>query len=170
MNCKQCDQPTSGKSKYCAAHKAEARARFNAMCEIERLERASRQDQYQQWIYAMSALAEAAYLATTPQAMVVYETAGLTDIPKKNGNSWYVSEGVCGFAWIVIKPATSSFAKWLIKNKIGYKNYYGGWVIPMSYLIPNMTQSMERAESAARCCAKFLRDQNINAYAESRMD
>jgi hypothetical protein len=77
---------------------------------------------------------------------------------------------VCGFAWVVIKPATSSFAKYLARNNIGYKAYEGGWVLPMSYLVVNMSQSLERAEAASLAVAKELRSNNIKCYATSRMD
>ncbi len=170
MNCTKCDQPTSGKSKYCTTHKAEARTNFKEMCAVSEATRTARQTQYQDWITALTIIAEAAYLNAQPAPMVVYETLGLSDAPKPAGASWYVSDGVCGFAWVTIHPATSSFARWLSKNNIGYKSYKGGWQLPMHVFVGQMGQSLERAEAAAYACAQFLRDQDINVEASSRMD
>jgi hypothetical protein len=170
MNCQKCDQPTVGKSKYCSTHRAEARANFKAMCADSKLERDERNQKFETLMKELAGIAETAYMAAQPAPMVVFETAGLSNTPKPNGNSWYVSEGVCGFAWVVIKPATSSFAKWLARKDIGYKAYDGGWVLPMHYFIVNMSQSLERAEAASYAVAQELRKHNINCFATSRMD
>jgi hypothetical protein len=170
MNCQKCDQPTVGKSKYCSTHRAEARANFKAMCTDSKLASQERDAAFKKLINDLALTAEVAYTLCTPAPMAVYETAGLSDAPKPGGRSWYVSEGVCGFAWVVIKPATSSFAKYLARNNIGYKAYEGGWVLPMSYLVVNMSQSLERAEAASLAVAKELRSHDIKCYATSRMD
>jgi hypothetical protein len=170
MNCTQCDQPTAGKSKYCITHRAEARAAFKEMLDTKAEQATERYAKYQEWITACSELANTAYLNAQPAPMAVYETAGLSDAPKPGGQSWYVSEGVCGFAWVTISPATSSFARWLSKNKIGYKAYKGGWQIPMHFFVGQIGQSLERAEAASLACSRFLREQGIKAHASSRMD
>jgi hypothetical protein len=170
MNCQNCDQPTVGKSKYCSTHRAEARANFKAMCEDSKLARQERDEKFEKLLNQLAAIADVAYQLAQPTPMAVYETAGLSDAPKPGGRSWYVSEGVCGFAWVVIKPATSSFAKYLARNEIGYKAYDGGWVLPMHYFIAGMSQSLERAEQAAYAVAQELRNNNINCFATSRMD
>ena len=170
MNCQNCDQPTAGKSKYCSTQRAEARANFKAMIADSKLAREERDQKFENLMSDLALTAEVAYKLAQPTPMVVYETAGLSDAPKPDGRSWYVSEGVCGFAWVVIKPATSSFAKYLARNKIGYKAYDGGWVLPMHYFIAGMSQSLERAEAASMAVAKELRTHNINCFATSRMD
>jgi len=170
MNCTKCDQPTAGKSKYCTTHKAEARTNFKEMCLLQEANRTAREAQYQDWMTALVSIAEAAYLNAQPAPMAVYETAGLSDAPAPGGRSWNVSEGVCGFAWVTIRPATSSFARWLSKNNIGYKHYISGWQIPMHVFVGQMGQSLERAEAASMAVSKFLRDQGIEAQAASRMD
>ena len=170
MNCQKCNQPTVGKSKYCAIHRAEARANFVVMCADSKLAREERDQKFETLMNQLAGIADAAYMAAQPAPMAVYETAGLSDAPKPGGRSWYVSEGVCGFAWVVIKPATSSFAKYLARKEIGYKAYDGGWVLPMHHFIVNMSQSLERAEAASYAVAQELRKHNINCFATSRMD
>lgn len=76
--------------------------------------------------------------------------------------------GVCGFAWIVLRPANSKFANYC-KNSYAlqtHKNYGGGLAI----WIGDYGQSMTMKEAYASAFAKVLRDAGINAYAQSRMD
>jgi hypothetical protein len=58
-------------------------------------------------------------------------------------------DGVCGFAWVVVKPATSSFAKWLKKTGWADKAYGGG----LSIWIGGYNQSMTRKEAHAAAMA-----------------
>ena len=80
---------------------------------------------------------------------------------------YFVEDGVCGFAWINVKPGTSSFAKYLVKTgRARSDSYYGGVTIWVS----EYNQSMQRKESYAHAFAKVLSDNGIKAYAASRMD
>ena len=81
----------------------------------------------------------------------------------KHGEPMY-----CGFAWVVIPNARQSFVKWLKANKIGDKNYGGGWCIwnPNE----NPTQSMDIKIEGARAFVKSLQDQGIDCYYGSRAD
>ena len=76
--------------------------------------------------------------------------------------------GVCGFAWIVLRPANSKFANYCKTSYAvrTHKNYGGGLAI----WIGAYGQSMTRKEAYASAFAKVLRDAGLNAYAESRMD
>ena len=79
----------------------------------------------------------------------------------------YVSDGVCGFAWVNIKPARGKFVKYLKDNDIGRKDsYYGGYTIWVS----GFGQSLARKESYARAFANHLNKNGITAYSMSRMD
>ena len=79
----------------------------------------------------------------------------------------YVSDGVCGFAWVNIKPARGGFVKFLKDNKIGRKDsYYGGYTVWVSHF----GQSLARKESYARAFANHLNENGIKAYSMSRMD
>lgn len=87
--------------------------------------------------------------------------------------TYFVAGGVCGFAWVVIKPANSKFVKWLKKQNIGYKAYGGGWAImarPQNTRNNPLAQSLEINEAWAKAFAEMLRANGIKAYAESRMD
>lgn len=84
-----------------------------------------------------------------------------------HGQRYVVPEGPCGFAWVVVKPGTSAFAKWLMKNGKARKHYYGG----VSLWVGEFNQSMERKYAYAAAFAEVLRKNGIeNCYADSRMD
>jgi hypothetical protein len=82
--------------------------------------------------------------------------------------TWYVESGVCGFAWIKIGDARSSFARWLRRTgKVREASYGGGY----SIWVHEFGQSMERKERYARAFAEVLREGGIErVYAQSRMD
>lgn len=77
-----------------------------------------------------------------------------------------VNEGVCGFAWVVIRPATTSFARWLKAQRIGRNGYGGGVHIWVS----QFGQSMERKEKYAAAYAEVMREAGFNAIHDSRLD
>jgi len=118
--------------------------------------------------------AEGKACAVIPQPMIVGTAKTFfgdeIDFTKK---TYFVSGGVCGFAWVIIKPANGRFVKWLKANNIGRKNYGSGWNV---YARPEFTkntpldQSLEIKEAWAAAFADVLRENGINAYAESRMD
>ena len=69
----------------------------------------------------------AAGKACTPTPMVVGEpTTPLGNDIDYSKDTWLVNDGVCGFAWINIKPARGGFVKFLKDNKIGRKDSYYG--------------------------------------------
>jgi len=109
----------------------------------------------------------AAATATTPTPMLVYESVGLTDTPLKGGKQWVVEGGVCGFAWVNIKPARGGFVKYLKAQGIGrLDSYQGGWTI----WVGDYGQSMERKHAYAAGFVQVLKRHGINAGAYSRMD
>lgn len=120
------------------------------------------------WIKAKMAGMEAGN-TKNPVPMVVSEHEHPLDDSSTIKNSWFVPGGVCGFAWVKIKPATSAFAKWL-KEYEGphgtYNGYYGG----LEYSIHEYGQSLEKKEAHAMAMAKVLSDGGIKAFASSRMD
>lgn len=118
--------------------------------------------------------AEEVAKATIPEPMIVGTAKTfLGNEIDETKKTYFVEGGVCGFAWIVVKPALGKFVKWLKLNQIGYKNYGGGWAIPAR---PEFTknnplaQSLAINEAWARAFAQVLRDNGLDAYAESRMD
>jgi hypothetical protein len=102
-----------------------------------------------------------------PHTMIVSEADSFTAKGLVGAKHWVVPEGPCGFAWVNIYPATSSFARWLAKNGHAKKAYEGG----MQIWISEHGQSMERKEAHARAMAEVLtRELGVTAYAGSRMD
>lgn len=104
--------------------------------------------------------------ACRPTPMMVAQHASPLDDASPIEKSWIVEGGVCGFAWIVIRPATSAFARWLKKQRHGGVGYYGGLEVAIS----DYGQSMEKKEAHARAMSKYLQSVGIKAYAQSRMD
>jgi len=103
---------------------------------------------------------------TTITPIIVTQAANPLDDSSAVVNAWVVNDGVCGFASVIIKPANSKFAKFLIANQLGRKAYGGG----VSMSIRDFNQSLTKKEAYAEGFAKVLRDNGINAWAESRMD
>ena len=104
----------------------------------------------------------------TPTPMVVgTPTTPLGNDIDYSKETYYVADGMCGFAWINIKPARGKFVKYLKDNDIGRKDsYYGGYTVWVS----EFGQSVTRKENYARAFAKVLEDNGITAYSMSRLD
>jgi len=85
---------------------------------------------------------------------------------------WTIPQGVCGFAWVNIKPGNHPFANWLKRNNHARKDeYYGGVTVWVS----QYGQSMELKERYAHGFAEVIRDHfasdpKFRAYSQSRMD
>lgn len=75
-------------------------------------------------------------------------------------------EGPCGFAWVHLPKATSSFARRMIAAGLARKAYGGG----ANIWVRGHEQSMERKEAHAQAYAAVLREAGITCYVESRMD
>jgi len=78
-----------------------------------------------------------------------------------------VADGACGFAWVVVRPGSCSFARWAVKEREGRKEYGGGVRVRW---VGEFNQSLERKDAYAKAFADVLRAAGINAYAHSRMD
>jgi len=104
----------------------------------------------------------------TPTPMVVGQpTTPLGNDIDYEKDTYYVADGVCGFAWVNIKPARGKFVKFLKDNNIGRKDcYYGGYTVWVS----EFGQSMHRKENYARAFTSVLRENGLTAYNMSRMD
>lgn len=100
--------------------------------------------------------------------MIVTQRENPFDDTSALKKAWYVSDGVCGFAWVNIKPATSKFAKYLVSIGIARKDsYYGGICV----WVRDYGQSMQKKEAYAHAFADVLRINGIEkVYASSRMD
>jgi hypothetical protein len=100
-----------------------------------------------------------------PEPMVV-----VGGVPGEKPKAYFVSEGVCGFAWVKVRPGNSKFANWLKKEGLA-SNAYGGGV---SIWISDYNQSMDRKYAHASAMAEVLRagleGERVSVYADSRMD
>lgn len=133
----------------------------------EKVERTARYAKFEA-AYAKAVTAgKAAGEAAKPATMVVTQHANPLNDNSPAVQQWVEPEGVCGFAWVNVTPGNSSFAKWLVKNKVARKAYYGG----VDIWVSAFGQSMERKEACASAMAKVLVEElGVKAYANSRMD
>ena len=84
-----------------------------------------------------------------------------------------VEDGMCGFAWVKIKPARGKFVTYLKKNSLGRSSYTGGYDVWMgSTIAPEIgaSQSHARKYAAAKAFAEVLNVYGITAYADERLD
>jgi len=111
---------------------------------------------------------KAAVAAAKVVPMVVGEAKGLLsneiDYSKQ---TYFVEDGVCGFAAIIVKPANSKFAKFLKEMGIARRDSYNGGV---RMAVHEYNQSLQKKEAYAYAFAKVLREAGVNARVESRMD
>ena len=83
-----------------------------------------------------------------------------------NKSTYHVSDGVCGFAGVVIKPARGKFVSLLKKHDLGWKHYYGGFYMTCR----EFGQSLARKEAYCEAFAKVLGEAGMRCYVDSRMD
>jgi len=109
----------------------------------------------------------AAAFLTQPVPMVVEEHRSMLDDASPVVKQWYVPGGVCGFAWVSIKPANGPAAHYAVKN-CGARpdSYYGG----VSIWVSDFGQSMQIKEAYAQAYARVLADGGVKAYPMSRID
>lgn len=102
----------------------------------------------------------------TPTPMIVEERENPWDDNSKVKRSYSVPQGVCGFAWVTIRPANSSYGNWLKKNGKATKAYDGG----LQIWVKGFGQSYEKKSAYATAFAKVLRENGIEAQADGRLD
>lgn len=103
------------------------------------------------------------------EAVNALEVTPMTVVDPATGQKWRVDDGVCGFAWVNVKPGNCKFANWLKKSGNGRRDsYYGGVTVWVSAF----NQSMQKKEAYARAFAKVVGESGEvkSAYASSRMD
>lgn len=107
-----------------------------------------------------NAAGHAAAQACVPEPMYVQRTDGYVYPP--------IMGGVCGFAWVNIKPGNSAFARYVKDNVHGGRSdsYYGG----VSLWVAGYGQSYEQKLAYARGFVGVLEEVGIRAYAMSRLD
>jgi len=173
-----CNAPTSGKSKYCKEHKALARQAWVAMIAEGEEDRKALHADFEALVRKAMRAGTEALQAAMPTPMVVSQHANPLNDNSPVVQEWYVGEGMCGFAWIKVGPATTRFSHWLVKNgqRLGLSvgnAYYGGLQIS----VRGGGQSVERKEAYAHAFAKVLEaglksldPKTIHIYTQSRLD
>ena len=105
--------------------------------------------------------------------VVGQETSLFSGVIDETKPTYFVEDGVCGFAWVSVKPENKGNTR-LGKQerraleavgfrKNDYEKSYQLW-------ISNFNQSMQKKEAYADAYAKVLRGHGIRAYSGSRMD
>ena len=84
--------------------------------------------------------------------------------------TFYEPDGVCGFAWVNVRPGTSRFARWLIRKGVARTDSYYRGVRIWAPGGDRMSQSYDRKMAAAEAYAAVLRESGITAYASGRLD
>jgi hypothetical protein len=79
--------------------------------------------------------------------------------------TYFVEDGVCGFAWVQFKGNTP-WGRWAKKNAKARPGYPSGLQIS----VHAYNQSMQKKEVYAAAFAKVLQEAGIEAYSNSRMD
>lgn len=102
----------------------------------------------------------------TPIPMIINAINNPLDDNSRITKQYYVSDGVCGFASVIIKPAKGSFVNYLKANNLGHSHYGGGY----AYYVGVGNQSLTKKEVFAEAFCEVLRKYNINCYVDSRMD
>jgi len=106
--------------------------------------------------------------AVQPVPMIVgEETSPFSNIIDETKPTYFIAGGVCGFAWVKIRPARGKFVQWLKENKIGYQDSYAGGY---DVWCKEFGQSLARKEAWADAFASVLRQYGIDAHADSRID
>ena len=164
-----CNNKRASNSKYCVQHKKEARQHWLDMIKEQGAERERQQAFFKEVFDEAHRLGQIAAADHTPTPMVVQEHTNQLDDNSPVKQQWIVGGGVCGFAWVIIKPGNCAAANYAKKHCGASKHYYGG----VSIWVGEYGQSMELKQAYARAfadhLAKHLGDK-VTVYAGSRMD
>lgn len=111
--------------------------------------------------------AELAMATCLPRPMTVVQHSNPFDFTSPIVKEYHVSEGLCGFAWVNIRPGTSAFARWLKKQgHVRADSYYGG----VTHWVSEGGQSIERKKAYAEAMVEVLREYHYDAVAMDRLD
>ena len=81
--------------------------------------------------------------------------------------TYYVADGVCGFAWVAVKPRNSAFGKWLVANNKGWSSEYDRAI---QIWVQEFGQSLERKAKYAAAFADVIAAAGIKCESHSRID
>jgi len=105
--------------------------------------------------------------------IVGQETSLFSNVIDRSKPTYYVADGVCGFAWVDVYPVNKGNTRdgkeerKLLERfgfrKNDYEKTYQLWISAYN-------QSMQKKETYARAFAEVLRSNGLKAYSGSRMD
>lgn len=131
---------------------------------------------YQMVFEEAQAAAKVAREACVPQPMVVGSPVNIMQEGgpfREDKPVYFVSGGVCGFAWVNFPDGRSGVARWFRNKKVGYKSYYGGYDVGDYHFFredgPGI-QSLAKNEASARAVASVYKKHGIEAFSRSRID
>lgn len=108
------------------------------------------------------------------QPMIVgQETSLFSGVLDRSKPTYYVADGVCGFAWVDVFPQHKGNTRLgkderYVLERLGFsKNDY---TKTYQLWISAFNQSMQKKEAYAGAYADVLRENGIKAYSGSRMD
>ena len=133
----------------------------------EKIEREARYAAFEALLARAREAAHAAGSAAEPTPMAVVEPSDPLNPNSPIRRAWHVAGGACGFAWVAVHPANSSFARWAVKNGFAARSEYDGGI---KFHIRGFGQSVDRKYAAALAMADVLREAGLEAYAQSRLD
>lgn len=108
----------------------------------------------------------AAAVSVTPRPMIVERHAKAFDDRSPVVQTYQVSEGACGFAWVSVHPGNGSYARYLKSTGLARPSSEGG----VQIWISAYNQSLERKSAYASAYAQVIQNAGITAYGHSRMD
>ncbi len=153
-----CTNDAAVNSKYCREHKREARENWYKMIREKAEERKSLLIGFRDMIHVAHQKGMEAAEKAVPVPMVVTETDG-TPVA-------VVNDGPCGFAYVTLRPGTSSLARFLVKDEGWHKSYYGGVERSVQYF----NQSLTRKAAYASAFAQHMRSAGYDAGSYDRDD
>lgn len=169
MSCPKCGEASDPRSTkgYCPTHKREAQEAWRTMISDKAAEREDREAKFAELALRADEAGRRAAAECIPEPMVVVQRANPFDDSSPIVKQYApVMDGVCGFAWVTIRPGNCSFAHYAKKHLGARKAYYGG----VDIWISEYGQSYERKYAYARAFAEVIAEAGINAYAGGRLD
>ena len=146
-----CKFPLAPKSKYCAVHKREAAAAWKSMI----ADKAALRAENKQMLVALvsDSIVNATNNGINAARVATVEPIGFVTDSQCPDKPFFVSSGICGFAWVVVKGARGLLRSELIAN--GFTPGYSGG---LSLWISAHGQSYDMKSAHAREFADSLRE------------
>lgn len=135
--------------------------------------------QAKRMVYEAEQAAVKAANGAQPEGMIVFEADGLSNRPKPDARAYFVSGGVCGFAWVNVKPGNGRIARALKQlggnsrvANCSADSYYGGVTAWMFVGGQSHARKCEAAAAYARVIEAFAAEagENIRVWVGDRLD